>query len=126
SCPAGSNSNPSAGCPDGYKALTTNGNGGVWQHGITVWRNNTYTPVFDTSYQYQLSPVSTSGNMVIDAGSSPLQQWNKSANLNSSVFAMTASGSGWALSPLNNSGQCVEAGNGANGTGLVLASCNGG
>jgi hypothetical protein len=64
--------------------------------------------------------------MVIDAGSSPLQQWNKSANLTSSVFAMTASGSGWTLSPLNNTAQCVEAGNGANGTGLVLASCNGG
>ena len=55
SCPSGSNSNPSAGCPDGYKALTTNCNGAVWQHGITVWRNNNYTPVFDTSYQYTLS-----------------------------------------------------------------------
>jgi hypothetical protein len=126
SCPANSNTNPSAGCPDGYKALTTN-NGGVWQHGITVWRNNSYSPIFDTSYQYQLSAVLTNGNpMVLDTGASPLQQWNMSANLTTSVFNMAASGSGWTLSPTNNSSQCVDAGNGTNGTGLVLASCNGG
>ena len=62
SCPAGSNSNPAAGCPDGYKALTTTSNSGVWQHGITVWRNNNYTPVFDTSYQYTLSPTIAAGH----------------------------------------------------------------
>ena len=48
---------PPAGCPDGYKALTT-APGAVWQHGITVWRNNNYTPVFDTSYQYTFSASS--------------------------------------------------------------------
>ena len=61
SCPAGSNTNPAAGCPDGYKALTTNSNGGVWQHGITVWRNNSYTPVFDSAYIYHISPRAPAG-----------------------------------------------------------------
>ena len=124
SCPSGSNSNPAAGCPDGYKALTTNGNGAVWQHGITVWRNNNYTPVFDTSYQYALSPTIGQG-MVVDCGTSPIQQYSASAKLPSSVFNMTASGSNWTLSPSSNPGQCLDAGAGTNGTGIVAASCNG-
>src|SRR6185312_9203475 len=38
SCPDGSVADPTGGCPDGYKAITT-ADGAVWQHGITVWRN---------------------------------------------------------------------------------------
>ena len=126
SCPAGSNANPSVGCPDGYKALTTSSNTGVWQHGITVWRNNNYTPVFDTSYQYTLSAVLTSGSpMVMDCGTSPIQQWNASAGLTTSVFMMAPSGSSWTISPMNNAAQCLDAGAGTAGNGLVLNSCNG-
>jgi hypothetical protein len=123
SCPAGSSSNPAAGCPDGYKALT-GPNGGVWQHGITVWRNNSYAPVFDTSYQYTLAPTVTQG-MVVDTGTSPIQQYGASAKLATSVFNMTASGSNWTLAPASNPGQCLDAGAGTNGTGIVKASCNG-
>jgi hypothetical protein len=124
SCPSGSNSNPGAGCPDGYKALTTNGNGAVWQHGITVWRNNNYTPVFDTSYQYALAPTVTQG-MVVDCGTNPIQQYGASAKLPTSVFNMTATGSNWTLAPASNPGQCLDAGAGTNGTGIAMASCNG-
>ena len=89
-----------------------------------MWRNNNYTPVFDTSYQYTLSPTIEQG-LVVDTGTSPIQQYNASANLASSVFSMTANGSSWTLSPANNPGQCLDAGAGTNGTGIVTAGCNG-
>src|SRR5262249_44742756 len=61
SCPAGSNSNPANGCPDGYQQMQyPYGNTTVpWNHAVTVWRNNSYTPQFDTSYQYMLSALVT-------------------------------------------------------------------
>ncbi len=128
SCPAGSNSNPAQGCPDGYQQMQyPYGNSAVsWTHGITVWRNNSYTPVFDTSYQYSLSANVTAGNpMVMDSGTSPIQQWNKSAGLATSVFDMAPNGSSWTISPMNSSNKCLDAGAGTNGTGIVLAACNG-
>jgi hypothetical protein len=128
SCPAGSNTNPSQGCPDGYQEMQYpyGTNAVPWNHAITVWRNNSYTPVFDTGYQYELSAVLTQSNpMVLDTGTSPLQGWNRSAGLATSVFNMAPSGSNWTLSPINNTSQCVDAGSATNGTGLVLASCNG-
>ena len=42
-----------------------------------------------------------------------------------SVFNMTASGSNWTLAPASNPGQCLDAGAGTNGTGIVMAACNG-
>ena len=39
---------------------------------------------------------------------------------------MAPSGSNWTLSPVSNPGQCLDAGAGTNGTGLVLGACNGG
>ena len=125
SCPSGSNSNPSQGCPDGYQQLAYP-SGIPWSHGITVWRNNNYTPVFDTGYQYTFSSVLTQANpMVMDAGTSPIQQWNKSTGLTTSIFVMAPSGHSWVVSPMNNLGHCVDAGAGVNGTGLVLSTCNG-
>lgn len=97
----------------------------AWTHGITVWRNNSYTPVFDTGYQYTFSANNTQSNpMVIDAGTSPVQQWSKSAGLASSMFKMAASGSTWTISTVS-SAKCLDAGAGANGTALVFAACNG-
>ena len=63
--------------------------------------------------------------MVVDAGTSPIQQWTPSAGLATSVFNMTANGSNWTLSPASNPGQCLDAGAGTNGTGIVMAACNG-
>jgi len=84
------------------------------------------TPVFDTTYQYMFSAVATNGNpMVMDVGTSPIQQWNQSANLASSAFMMAANGSSWTISPANQSGNCVDAGAASSGTGLVLNSCSG-
>ncbi|HEY6475073.1 MAG TPA: ricin-type beta-trefoil lectin domain protein, partial [Polyangia bacterium] len=91
-----------------------------------VWRNNNYTPVFDTGYQYTFSGVATAGNpMLVDAGTSPVQQWNQSANLVSSVFTMASSGSAWTISPIDAPAKCLDAGAGTNGTGVVANACNG-
>ncbi len=128
SCPAGSIANPAGGCPDGYQEMQyPYGSTSVpWNHAITVWRNANYTPVFDTSYQYQLSAVLTNGNpMVVDVGSSPIQQWNKSAGLGTSVFNMTPSGSNWTISPITMSGKCLDAGGATNSTAVVVNACNG-
>jgi len=125
SCPAGSNSSPAAGCPDGYRSLSTTSNAATWQHGITVWRNNNYTPVFDTGYQYRLSPL-VSASMVVDSGTSPAQLWSQTSPiLQTSVFAFAARGSSWTLSPVGSPTKCLDAGAGGNGTGIAVNSCNG-
>jgi len=62
---------------------------------------------------------------VMDCGTSPIQQWNASAGLATSVFVMAPNGSGWTISPMNNTAQCLDAGSGAAGTALVLNACNG-
>jgi hypothetical protein len=83
-------------------------------------------PIFDTSYQYTISPRSTLGNpMVLDTGTSPIQQWNASADLATSVFVMAPSGSSWTISPMNSPAKCLDAGAGTNGTGLTLTACSG-
>jgi hypothetical protein len=121
SCPAGSISNPSAGCPDGFSSLTA---GGVpWQHGITVWRNNSYTPQFDATYQYTVSPMAAPG-MGVDTGGSVAALYSISpTTLASSVFAVVASGSNWKLSPLSDTTKCLDAGAGTNGSPVVLNAC---
>src|SRR4051812_25706466 len=63
--------------------------------------------------------------MVVDCGTTPIQQYGASAKLATSVFNMTANGSNWTLSPASGSGQCLDAGAGTNGTGIVTAACNG-
>jgi hypothetical protein len=125
SCPVGSTSNPSQGCPDGYQQLAYP-SANPWTHGITVWRNNNYTPVFDTTYRYTFSPSNTAGAMVVDTGTSPVQQWSKATGLPSSVFAMAANGSNWTMSPNGSPGRCLDAGAGTNGTGIVVSACNSG
>jgi hypothetical protein len=135
SCPPGtdmSKVDPNVGCPDGYAALqypyaTYPGQTQVpWNYGITVWRNANYTPQFDTSYQYMMSALVTGGSMVVDTGSSPIQQWNASAGLATSYFNFAASGSSWTISPMNGATSCLDAGAAINGTGIVAAACNGG
>ena len=126
SCPSGSNSNPAAGCPDGYKALTTNtatvpsGSTASPCGGTTTTR-----PVFDTSYQYTLSAMLTTATRWPSTPAPRRCSSTSRPNLPTSVFTMAASGSNWTLSPVSNSAQCLDAGAGTNGTGLVLAACNG-
>ena len=64
SCPAGSNSSPAGGCPDGYQSLAYGG--GAWQNGITVWRNNNYVPKFNPAYLYRIMPLNGNYKMAMD------------------------------------------------------------
>jgi len=135
SCPAGSNTNPAAGCPDGYKALTTNSNGGVWQHGITVWRNNNYTPVFDSGYVYRLAPLTGSGGISVDisngstADGTTVQQyttWNGTPQM----FNLLPDGPNWHIVMNADNTKCVDlAGSGTslgNSTQLRINNCQAG
>ena len=135
SCPAGSNSNPAAGCPDGYKALTTNGNGGVWQHGITVWRNNNYTPVFDSGFTYRLAPMPANGGESIDipygsTNDGTVVQQYASWNGTPQMFNLLADGSNWHIAMNANNAKCLDlVGGGSNlgnGTQIAVNDCQSG
>jgi len=56
------------GVPNGYKTACNSNY--CWQNGetITVWRNPNYTPVFDTVYEYNLTPAGASA-LVMDVAS---------------------------------------------------------
>jgi hypothetical protein len=116
------------GNPDGYKRL--NANGTPWNHVITVWRNGTFTPVFDAGYSYLISSLLTRANpMVLDAASqtngTPVTQWSKSSNLASSELKVVAVGANFKLVMKANSNKCIDAGTGAQGAALTVKDCNG-
>jgi hypothetical protein len=131
SCPAGSNSNPAAGCPDGYTSLSTGFNQGVWQHGITVWRNNNYTPVFDSGYSYKILPVFANGSISIDvkgggtSNGTSVQQYTVTGGI-PQQFQLIANGSYWHIAMATNTAKCVDLSGGAtsNGTLTVINDCN--
>jgi hypothetical protein len=64
--------------------------------------------------------------MVVDAATSPVQQYKASAGLATSLFNMAPRGSSWTMSSVGNPGKCLDAGVATNGTGIVLNVCNGG
>jgi hypothetical protein len=124
SCPAGSNNSPSAGCPDGFKSLTTPSNGGRWQHGITVWRNPTYTPNFDPGYVYTMSPLGAPA-LVLDAEAGLLADYGQMPLLDSSKFLLTAHGANWLVQMRTDPTKCADAGAAANGSSVRLFACSG-
>jgi hypothetical protein len=124
SCPTGSNSDPSAGCPDGYKGLTTASNSGIWQHGITVWRNPHYTPIFDPAYVYTMSPLGAPA-LILDAESGFLSDYAQFAMLPTSQFLLTAHGSKWLMQMKTDATKCVDATSALNGTAVRLNPCSG-
>jgi hypothetical protein len=133
SCPSGSNANPSTGCPDGYQALYTSG--GTWQHGITVWRNNSYNPQFDTAYTYRLMPYSAYGGQSVDVtgGSTSngtlIEQW-ATWNGAPQMFNLVQDGSSWRIALSTNTAKCIDLVGGgsslADGTQLAVNDCHAG
>lgn len=84
--------------------------------GSTIARSS--PAVVDTGYKYTLSAALTQSNpMVLDSGTSPIQQWNKSANLPTSIFNMAPNGSNWTLSPNDAPTKCLDAEAATNATG---------
>jgi len=114
------------GNPDGYKKLDASGT--PWNHIVTVWRNTYFTPVFDSAYHYNVSALVTRDNpMVMDVDSGGIvQQWNQSANLNSSDFDfLVVSGVNHRIVMRTDHSKCVDGGSGLNGGAVVVATCNG-
>jgi hypothetical protein len=118
--------------PDGFKQACANGY--CFQNGepITVWRNPSYTPVFDSVYRYSLAPMSATGKSIDVANGSTsngtrVQQF---ATLNDDAQKVTimASGSNWKIAMKANTNKCFgPIGNGtANSTGIEVQDCNGG
>jgi hypothetical protein len=95
-----------------------------WLHGITVWRNANYTPVFDSGYIYTMSPLGAS-SMILDASGGYLSDYNQSSMLDTSKFLITAHGSKWTIRMKTDSTKCVDANAAANGSAVHLNSCSG-
>jgi Ricin-type beta-trefoil lectin domain-like len=109
--------------PDGYKALNTKN--ATWNNAITVWRNASYTPVFDAGYRYTIQPLSTHANpMVLDGTTGAILQQSMAAKLSTSQFIFTANGANWSISLNNSPTKCLDAGSGATATPITLQTCN--
>ena len=117
--------------PDGFKVACANNY--CFQNGepLTVWRNPSYTPMFDQAYRYGLSPMSSTGKSIdVPYGSTNngtvLQQYS-SWNTDFQKFAILSSGSNWKIALKANTNKCFgPAGNGtANLTKIEVQDCNG-
>jgi len=116
---------------DGFKSASVNGY--TFQNGepITVWRNPSYTPVFDAVYRYSFGPMHASGKVIQVAGGSTtngtvVQQWT-SIGVDSQKLAVISTGTNWKIAMKTNTNKCVgPAGNGTgNATRMEIQDCNG-
>jgi hypothetical protein len=119
--------------PDGYKQACANNYCFQTGEPITVWRNPSYAPVFDSVYRYSLAPMSTNGKSLDVAGGSPnngarLQQYSTSTGDDAEKFTIVQSGPNWKIATKKNTNKCVGpiANAIANYTGLEIQDCNGG
>jgi hypothetical protein len=122
---------PGQSAPDGYKQACAHGY--CFQNGepVTVWRNPTYTPVFDPVYRYSLSPMSASGKVIdVNYGSTTngtiVQQYGNWGG-DPQKFAILADGSNWKIAMKIATNKCIgPVGNGTgNGTMIEVQDCNG-
>jgi hypothetical protein len=119
---------PGQSAPDGYKQACANGY--CWQNGepITVWRNPSYTPTFDTVYAYDLQPAGGSSlRMDVSGDGTTIEQDTKPSGGPSMTqqFKVLADGAGnWNIKNKDKS-KCVGSDNKgtANGTKLKLQPC---
>jgi hypothetical protein len=96
--------------PDGYKQACAKGY--CFQNGepITVWRNPTYTPVFDQVYRYTLVPTSASDkSMDVASDGVSIQQFTVPSGgaADDQKFAVVANGSNWNIVRKSDSTKCV-------------------
>jgi hypothetical protein len=116
--------------PDGYKVLYTGGSV-AWNEPITVWRNSSYTPKFNTAYAYRLSPMSATNKSVDVAYASQTNGtavWQyASGDGDPQKFNILASGSDWKIAMKTNNNKClsVVGGGTTNGTQVEIRDCNG-
>ena len=117
--------------PDGFQQMCTSNY--CFQNGdpITVWRNNSYKPVFDGGYAYRMMPMHALDKSVDVAGGSTsngtaVQQYS-SWETAGQKFNVLASGSNWKIAMSGNTAKCVgPRGNGTvNSTVMEIQDCNG-
>jgi len=120
--------------PDGFKQACANNY--CFQAGepITVWRNPSYTPVFDQAYRYGLAPMQVGGKAIdVQNGSqnngTVVQQYT-SYNGDGQKFSILTTGSGtWKLAMKANTNKCLGlvgyGGNLGNGTRIEIQDCQG-
>jgi hypothetical protein len=112
--------------PDGYVNCGVP-NIPTFNNMITVWRNNTYTPQFDSAYTYSLSALNTNkGQMIRATTSGNIVDQQGASTSDSQQFILTSSGSGWRIALKSSSGTCLDAGSGSSGASLTLAGCSSG
>jgi Ricin-type beta-trefoil lectin domain len=112
--------------PDGYINCATP-NIPTFNNMITVWRNNNYTPQFDTGYMYSLSGSNTKNAQMVRAltsGTTVDQQASSTGD--TQQFAIVASGSNWKIELKSATSKCLDAGSASNGTAVTVASCGSG
>jgi hypothetical protein len=117
--------------PDGFQQICANGY--CFQAGepITVWRANTYTPVFDDQYIYRLSPMSATGSSIDIANSATtngtaVQQYASWDGDPQRFYIRKDSSGRYAIKMRLNTNKCIgPKGNGtANGTYMEVQDCN--
>jgi hypothetical protein len=121
----------SQGDPDGYINCSPPGVPS-FNNMITVWRNNSYKPVFDAGYAYEIQPVPAGGGETLDVNTgsqnngTAVQQW-QNWNGEMQKFRILSAGNGnWKITMDANTNKCVDLNGGTgNGTGLVINDCNG-
>jgi hypothetical protein len=120
--------------PDGFKRACVGST--CFENGepITVWRNNVYTPGFDSVYRYALSPMHVGGKAIdvasgATANGTAVQQYAGVA-FERQRFAILKSGtsSNWQLAMKIDTNKCIgPVGNGTdNGTLIEIQDCNAG
>jgi hypothetical protein len=122
---------PGMTAPDGFKQACANGY--CFQSGepITVWRNPSYIPTFDTTYRYALVAMSSNKAIDVPSGSTnngtTVQQFSPT-NTDNQRFTIQKNGSNWKIAMKANTNKCIgPAGNGtANTTRIEIQDCNGG
>ena len=110
-------------CPDGYSKVEAPA-GTPWSNTITVWRNPSYTPVFDPAYRYTIQALSTHANpMAVDGATGAAVQQLISANLSTSQFIFTPIGTRWSIAMSDKPTKCLDAGTGASEVAVTLQTC---
>jgi hypothetical protein len=119
--------------PDGFQQMCTSNY--CFQNGdtLTVWRNNTYVPVFDAGYVYRMSPMSApSSSLDVAYGSTTngtvVQQYTTWGGDPQKFNVLKNSSGTWTITMKLNNAKCVgPVSNGtANGTMMEVQDCNGG
>jgi hypothetical protein len=119
---------------DGWKSLHVPGTNYLYQNGepITVWRNPSYAPTFDSMYRYGFQPMQATGKSIDvtnanTASGTSVQQWD-TWNGDSQKFAVLAgnTSSRWNIAMKLNTSKCLGPSTGVatSGTPIVVQDCN--